>query len=564
MEQELAAFDAEAAPTRPGLWLFASVLAIAAGVATALALNSVVGAVIVVAGVAGALAGWAMSRSSKQSAEVLAGQRANIVRELDARRRNQTAYAEDLRRRTEALRHLRDTADECGSAATEPEVQARALRDWRDRRQSDMRERDELDSQWIELQRLRGPRPLDAIAEETARLRRKADTLVASADPVLLKGFRERGVTQERLATMERRANGKRIEWERARRDRLASESQNKDRKQRIEAARRDLRGAAESAGVTADEEDGLAAALKTWQEDRRKRVARAEQRGRDWDQLQRLLGNRSPDEMEGEAVRLRTAAAERATGVGEAALADARRRQPDKETLTALQGKADTARQEFREEQVRLEEFAKTLPSVADAEEALEDARREQARVARLERTLDSTIRFLKRAQARIQRDIAPILRSTVLDWLPRVTDGRYDDCRIDPESLLVEVRGRNGWHNAQLLSHGTAEQIYLLLRLALSRHLTKKGEVCPLILDDVVSASDAQRKRVVLETLLAISESTQVVLFTHEDDVRDWAGERLAEPAHRLVEIPGDAETASSTMPSSPQEPRYRWKRR
>ncbi|MDE0441384.1 MAG: hypothetical protein OXL38_04600 [Gammaproteobacteria bacterium] len=48
------------------------------------------------------------------------------------------------------------------------------------------------------------------------------------------------------------------------------------------------------------------------------------------------------------------------------------------------------------------------------------------------------------------------------------------------------------------------------------------------------------------VLETLLAISESTQVVLFTHEDDVRDWAREHLAEPSDHLTEIALDAETA------------------
>ena len=87
-----------------------------------------------------------------------------------------------------------------------------------------------------------------------------------------------------------------------------------------------------------------------------------------------------------------------------------------------------------------------------------------------------------------------------------------------------MVEVAGADGrWRNAALLSHGTAEQVYLLLRLAMARHLTARNEVCPLILDDVVGASDGGRKRVVLETLLSISESTQVILFTHEDDVRD-----------------------------------------
>ena len=557
-EQELAAFDARVSiepPTPPRrLWLLAlSVLAIAGGVATMLALQDlrVVAAVVATAGVGGLITWSVISRSSKQTVDirndaVLSVHRENLVRGLGARRREQLAYENDLQRLAEALANLCETADACGSNATEPEVQVQELRAWQVRRKLEMDERHKLSSQWDELQQLRGSQSLDEVTHQTARFRDKADALAASADQALLEGFRGRSVTQESLSAMEQRANAMRIEWEGDRHDRLTAERQHDENRELIEEARVALRSAAESAGVTADDDDGLAAALEKWQEDRRKNVARAEQQGRDWDELQRLRGDRSLDGMEREAVRLRNNAAERAAEVGEAALAVARRQQCGQGMLAALQHKADTAHREFRDERVRLEAFAKGLPSVADAEEALGDAQREQERVAVLERTLDRTISFLEQAQERIQRNIAPILNSTVLEWLPRVTDGRYDDCRVDPESLLVEVRGRNGWRRAQLLSHGTAEQVYLLLRLALSRHLTREDEVCPLILDDVVSASDAPRKRVMLETLLAISESTQVVLFTHEDDVREWARERVAKPLGRLIEMPVDTDTA------------------
>ena len=93
--------------------------------------------------------------------------------------------------------------------------------------------------------------------------------------------------------------------------------------------------------------------------------------------------------------------------------------------------------------------------------------------------------------------------------------------------------------WQRAEVLSHGTAEQVYLLLRLALARHLASQS--CPLILDDAVAASDSQRKHNLLETLLAVSESTQVILFTHEDDVCTWAQERLVSGPHKLTELNG-----------------------
>ena len=183
---------------------------------------------------------------------------------------------------------------------------------------------------------------------------------------------------------------------------------------------------------------------------------------------------------------------------------------------------------------------FARDLVDVAEAKEALDAAEDEHSRVRALGHTLDLTIRFLEQAEELVHRNVAPVFAETVREWLPRVTGGRYTDCRVDPEKLAVEVATANGrWQRAELLSHGTAEQVYLLLRLALARHLAK--EDCPLILDDAVAASDSRRKRDLLETLLAVSEATQVILFTHEDDVCAWARERLAGEPHRLIELDG-----------------------
>ena len=157
-----------------------------------------------------------------------------------------------------------------------------------------------------------------------------------------------------------------------------------------------------------------------------------------------------------------------------------------------------------------------------------------------RLDETLRTTITFLRRAEERVHRDIAPRLRTSVCKHLSRVTGGRYTDCRIDPQSLSVQVRGGNGpWRRAELLSHGASEQIYLLLRMALAEHLSAPDETCPLILDDPIATSDARRRKAVLDTLLAVSESTQVILFTHDRDTRDWARKRLSGPDGRLREL-------------------------
>ena len=67
----------------------------------------------------------------------------------------------------------------------------------------------------------------------------------------------------------------------------------------------------------------------------------------------------------------------------------------------------------------------------------------------------------------------------------------------------------------------------------------MTRPGQKCPLILDDVLAAADAGRKRAILETLLVLGDETQVVLFTHEADVLQWTRDSLVGDRHRLIEL-------------------------
>jgi uncharacterized protein YhaN len=182
----------------------------------------------------------------------------------------------------------------------------------------------------------------------------------------------------------------------------------------------------------------------------------------------------------------------------------------------------------------------AAQLSSVPEAEEELAAARAELERVKQLEHTLDLAREYLEKAQDRVHRDIAPILAETIRTALPRLTGGRYVEVTVDPQSLDVQVRGSGGpWRRATLLSHGTAEQIYMLLRVAMAKHLTSPSEICPLILDDVTVQSDADRKLAILLLLHEISRERQVVLFSQENDVADWATENLKGSQDKLIRL-------------------------
>jgi uncharacterized protein YhaN len=169
-----------------------------------------------------------------------------------------------------------------------------------------------------------------------------------------------------------------------------------------------------------------------------------------------------------------------------------------------------------------------------------LEAAKVELERVRELQRTLDLTREFLQIAQTGVHRQIAPILVQTVKRWLPSVTGGRYTDVTVNPTSLQVKVCGpTRHWRSADMLSYGTAEQIYLLLRVALADHLTRGYGTCPLIFDDVTVHADAARTRDILGLLLHVSAGRQVVVFTQEEQVAAWAREHLTGPEHAIVQL-------------------------
>jgi hypothetical protein len=184
----------------------------------------------------------------------------------------------------------------------------------------------------------------------------------------------------------------------------------------------------------------------------------------------------------------------------------------------------------------------AAMVPQVAEAEEALAAAERELAGVRELDETLELTIGFLARAQERVHREVVPELTQLLRHRLPQLTDGRYVDARIDPATLRVEVCGpMRVFRAAHLLSRGTAEQIYLLLRVALVELLTAGYDSCPLLLDDITVHADPERTDYMLELLLELAAQRQIVLFAQQDQVRAWASVRLDGSRDALIELDG-----------------------
>lgn len=138
-------------------------------------------------------------------------------------------------------------------------------------------------------------------------------------------------------------------------------------------------------------------------------------------------------------------------------------------------------------------------------------------ARLDRLAETyaaLELAQATLAAAAAQLQSRFAPRIAKEAQKLLGRMTDGRYERLSISQDlSLSVATREETVLRESQRRSEGTVDQIYLALRLAVSRELMPHA---PLVLDDALVRFDDMRHAAAMEILAEEANSRQIILFT------------------------------------------------
>ena len=303
------------------------------------------------------------------------------------------------------------------------------------------------------------------------------------------------------------------------------------------QAAESELRGAAMACGIDGGADQEMLDGVRSWLRRREGQVQAATLETADRAELKRILAGGTLADLSAVADRLKADADHMAEGLVQSEITSVDLGPNPESQLRDLQSAERDASDAAQRSRGEIEELKARIHDVPAAEEEVAAADLNLAHIRELEQTLVTTRQYLEAAQEQVHRDIAPLLANTLNSWLPRITYGRYEQAIVDPQTLAVKIRCEAGkWRDAGLVSDGTREQVFLLLRMALAQRLTKKGEVAPLLLDEVTVQSDAKRTAAILDLLHEMSREVQVILFSQEDEVRSWAEANLAEPQDRL----------------------------
>ena len=122
-----------------------------------------------------------------------------------------------------------------------------------------------------------------------------------------------------------------------------------------------------------------------------------------------------------------------------------------------------------------------------------------------------------LEGAHGQLQARFSPALNRRAGVLLSRLTGGKYDKVALTQqfEALAEEHDGLTP-RRALALSQGTADQLYLAVRLAVCGLVLPGDDPCPLVLDDALANFDDGRCALALELLEELGRERQILLFT------------------------------------------------
>ena len=144
----------------------------------------------------------------------------------------------------------------------------------------------------------------------------------------------------------------------------------------------------------------------------------------------------------------------------------------------------------------------------------------------------------LLQKARELYERERQPAVLQEASKMFSVMTGGTYVRVRVPLGEMRLEVQTPNGasWPT-EVLSRGTAEQLYLAMRLAFVREYAKHAGPLPVVVDDILVNFDSDRAKATIKVLGELASTHQVLVFTCHTHVEQWFRETLADVSVRQM---------------------------
>ncbi|MBR2481554.1 MAG: AAA family ATPase [Oscillospiraceae bacterium] len=176
------------------------------------------------------------------------------------------------------------------------------------------------------------------------------------------------------------------------------------------------------------------------------------------------------------------------------------------------------------REERSRLEGECSALGRHSELVEKRDELEQRRTQLQHEYHVIALAMETLNDANAELQSHFSPALGQEAGRIFSALTDGKYAHVLLD-RTLSASAASADGTpRSAAILSQGCADQLYLALRLAISRMVLPAEKQIPLILDDALTSFDDARLARALDWLIEESKQRQILLFTCQSRERSY----------------------------------------
>ena len=129
----------------------------------------------------------------------------------------------------------------------------------------------------------------------------------------------------------------------------------------------------------------------------------------------------------------------------------------------------------------------------------------------------LAAALDSLQAADSLLRERFSPAVNEKAGGYLAALTGGKYQKAALTRQfQALAQAQGEAAPRQDLTLSAGTAQQLYLAVRLAVCDLTLPPDDPCPILLDDALDAFDDDRARLALDCLLELAGTRQIFLFS------------------------------------------------
>ena len=153
-------------------------------------------------------------------------------------------------------------------------------------------------------------------------------------------------------------------------------------------------------------------------------------------------------------------------------------------------------------------------LEMLVNIQEELESLKEEKIDLEKKRDNIKRTIEYLEIAYNKMKEQITPKFTKELSNVMEKISNGKYKNVRINTKGEILVEQDSGEYINAENLSIGTMDQLYLSLRLATIKEISKEN--MPIILDEAFAYYDNNRLENILNYLTNEYSNKQVIIFT------------------------------------------------